>query len=43
MALGKGGVGTLSGSDLLSLAVWGAVAAVVAARRFRWEPHPVAA
>jgi PAS domain S-box-containing protein len=31
MALGKGGVGTLSGNDLLS------------ARRFRWEPHTVAA
>ena len=43
MALGKGGVGTLSGNDLLSLAVWGAVAAFVATRRFRWEPHTAVA
>ena len=43
MALGRGGTGVLSGHDLLSLAVWGALAAVVAARRFRWEPHTAAA
>ena len=28
----------LSGSDVLSLAIWGAVGAWVAVRRFRWEP-----
>jgi len=43
MALGRGGVGALSGRDVLALAVWGAVAAVIAARRFRWEPHTAAA
>jgi ABC-2 type transport system permease protein len=29
-----------SGGDLLTIAIWGAVGFVVAARRFRWEPEP---
>jgi ABC-2 type transport system permease protein len=30
--------GGWSGSDLMSIAIWGAVGLFVAARRFRWEP-----
>jgi hypothetical protein len=29
-----------NGGDLLELAVWGVVGAVVAFRYFSWEPHP---
>ncbi len=43
MALGNGGVGTFSGGDVAVLALWGAWAAVFAARRFRWEPHEATA
>jgi ABC-2 type transport system permease protein len=43
MALGNAGAGNLSGGDVLALAVWGVVAAVFAARHFRWEPHTAAA
>jgi ABC-2 type transport system permease protein len=43
LALGNAGVGTLSGRDVTALALWGAVAAVLAARHFRWEPHTAAA
>jgi ABC-type multidrug transport system permease subunit len=43
MALGNGGVGTFSAGDVAVLALWGAWAAVFAARRFRWEPHAATA
>ena len=39
MALGRAGVGSLSGRDVAALFVWGTLGAVFAARRFRWEPH----
>jgi ABC-2 type transport system permease protein len=39
MALGHAGAGALSGRDVLALAAWGVLAAVFAARHFRWEPH----
>lgn len=29
-----------NGGDLLELAIWGVVGAVVAFRYFSWEPHP---
>lgn len=38
LAPGAGGIG-LNGGDLAVLAVWGAVAIWIAARRFRWEPQ----
>jgi ABC-2 type transport system permease protein len=42
MALGHAGTGMFSGRDALALAVWGILAAVFAARHFRWEPHTAA-
>jgi ABC-type multidrug transport system permease subunit len=39
MALGRTGVGSLSGRDVAVLFVWGTLGAVFAARRLRWEPH----
>jgi ABC-2 type transport system permease protein len=43
MALGNAGVGTFSGRDVLALAAWGVVTALLAARHFRWEPHTATA